>query len=195
MYKPNKEHETETVIQVLKKTPNEWTQYFNQEKFIKKSIKQISYPDFYAALKNKDKSVPSMKQDCIDNYMLFSDRVKYKDNLMVDIIHDAGSKLVTPKIQEVKLPIYNWEEIKSDAETEKALQTVFNTQDKISEIISILKEFSDDRKLVIYSASERYRKLNPVQALRCYFDDGGFCLVFGDWVLEGRGYSRGVIAG
>jgi hypothetical protein len=136
-----------------------------------------------------------MKQDCIDNYLVLSDRINYKDNLMVEVIHDADSKLVTQKIQEVKMPLYLGDEIKADPETEKALQAVLGTEDKISVIIDKLKKFGENRTLRLWTPSEGNRKSTPQRAVGLYFSVGEFGVGCSRYIdgWDDDGCSRGVI--
>lgn len=184
-YKINKEPEYEKTP--MQKNQNDWIAYFNEQK-----LKMVSAPDIYRAIKEKDTQViESLKKDFIDDWEVTSTRIEYsKDSLKAKIIHDADSLIVKPLAYEVEIPYYDGE-AKEDEPTEKYLQALFDTKDKIKEILSVLKSIDTSRKIYLWTPNQSNRKDVPLRAVGLCFDGDRF-VVNGGWVGNNGGVSRGV---
>ncbi len=185
----NKEHESEIVKKDISKTQKDWVEYFNN-----KGQKMISAPDIYKAAKKGNKAIiESLKKDFDDDWEVTSTRIIYnKKNLQAEIIHDVDSKIVKPKKYKVKVPIFNGK-FEENKETEKYLQTLFDTKDNIDTILKTLKKFGKDKKIRLWTPDQSSRKRKQFRSVDlCFYVFDRFN-VDGYWFDDGDGLSRGVI--
>ena len=186
----NQETESEVVKKPLIKTQKDWIVHYNN-----KGEKFFSAADAYRAAKEEKKAVmESVAKNCKDRWELTSTQINYKEDEYADIIHDAGSTIVNPKIiQNVKIPHYDGVEAKQDETTEKFLQALFNTEDRIDEILRVMKRYDPSRRLFIWTPDKSLRASRPVRSVELSFGDFGRFDVYGDDWLDGwSGFSRGV---
>ncbi len=174
----NKQPECEVIKKTLSKTQKDWVDYFNN-----KGEKMISAPDIYRAIKEKDKVMPSLKDDLEKDYIVTSTRIDRKKK---QIIHDAESKLVKEKIINCEIPEFNGS-FKEDKETETYLKALFDTKDSLKEILKNLNILGENKELRLWTSSNK----DSVRAVRLCFCDGGFGVVGSGWIGYG-GLSRGV---
>ena len=184
----NKEAECEIIKKQMRKTQEDWIEYFNS-----KNTKMISAPDIYKVAKKENKAIiESLKKDFEESWEVTSTRIIYnKDNLNAEIIHDAESNIVKPKKYKVKVPVLAGS-FKQDSETEKYLQALFDTKDSIDKILKVLKKFGKDKQLRFWTPSQRSRKDKQVRSVGLFFSFDGFVVVCG-WFDDIDGFSRGVI--
>jgi len=182
----NKESECETIKKKIIKTQKDWVEHFNN-----KGEKMISAPDIYKSTK-KD-IIESLKADFQEKWIITSTRIIYnKDNLNAEIIHDADSTIVKPKIYNIKVPIIEGD-FKQDSETELYLQALFDTKDKINKILKTLKKFGKDN-LTLYTPTQSQRNDYHVCSVDLCFGCFGRFDVFGFGRFDyGSGFSRGVL--
>lgn len=188
MYKINQECETETIKHKVKLTQPQFVDRFN-----KKELKMISAPDIYGVLKRKEtKLIESFKED-LKYYLWTSTRIFYnKDNLLAKIVHDFGSIVVTPKVYEnIEIPDYSGD-FKKDSTTEKYLQALFDTSDKLEEIITILNSIDLNKTLKLWTPNQESRNNKPDRAVRLCFNVFDFNVSGDFWVGNYCGFSRGV---
>ena len=150
----NKEAECEVIKEEMRKTQKDWIDYFND-----KGEKMISAPDIHKVAKQDNKAIiQSLKEDFEKSWESTSTRITYnKNNLKAEIVHDADSNITKPKKYKVKIPILNGN-FEENKETEKYLQTLFDTKDSIDKILKVLKKFGKDKKLRLWTPDQSSRK-------------------------------------
>jgi len=187
----NKEAECEVVKKQIQKTQKDWIKYFN-----KKGEKMISAADIYQLAKEENKGlIESLQKDFKDMWVITSTRVIYnKDDLNAEIIHDADSTIVKPKVYgNIKIPDYG-EEAKENPDTEAYLQALFDTEDKIDIILKILKRFDSNKKIYLWTPSQSSRRDKQIRSVGLDFDFLDRFDVDGDnWFGDYCGFSRGVL--
>lgn len=186
----NKELEYEK--KPAKKNQENWIEHFNS-----KWQKMISAPDIYSVVKNENKElIKSLKKDFKKSRVVTSTRIAYnKDNLNAEIIHNADSTIVKAKRYNVKVPIFDRDEAREDSETESYLQTLFDTKDKISTILKVLKRFDNNIKIYLWTPSQSSRAGKQVRSVGFGFGGfGRFGICGNDWFDGNGGVSRGVRA-
>ena len=185
-----RETKRKVVCEVLKKTQEQWVEYFN-----KKKQKMISMQDIYKSVNDKE-VIKSLRKDFKDYYLMTSTRIIYnKDNLKATIIHDADSKIVKQKqYKNISIPLYEGN-LKKDKKLEKYLQALFNTKHKLNKILETLKKISEKEIIRIWTPSQSSRKDKPIRSVRLYFYIFYRFFVGGDsWCDDGDGYSHGVLS-
>ena len=185
----NQETESEVVKKPLIKTQKDWIVHYNN-----KGEKFFSAADAYRAAKEKKKAVmESVAKNCKDRWEITSTQIHYKVDEYADIIHDAGSTIVEPKIiQNVKIPHYSGVETKQDETTEKFLQALFDTEDKTDEILRVMKRYDPSRRLFIWTPDKSSRASRPVRSVVLDFNNFDGFDVDGCWLGGDNGFSRGV---
>ena len=184
------ECESEIIKEPIIKTQKDWVPYFNEI-----GVKMISAPDIYRAAKEKNQeAVLTLRSDFEASVELTSTRVNYNtDNLQAEIVHDAGSTVVRPKSYNLLVPVIRGD-FQQDAETEKYLQALFDTEDSLSEILAVLNYLGERRSIRLWTPTQDLRKVYPFCSVGLFFGgSGGFdvggCGRFGNY---GGGFSRGV---
>ncbi len=186
----NKESECEIIKKPIKKTQEDWIQYFN-----KKAEKMISSPDIYKVGKQENKTIiESLKKDFEDDWEVTSTKIIYNpNNLNAEIIHDVDSTIVKSKRYKVKIPILSGE-LKENSETEKYLQALFDTKDKLDKILKVLKKFGKERELRLWTPSQSSRRDRQVRSVvLCFVVFVRFVVDGFNWFDVNVGLSRGVI--
>ena len=153
----------------------------------------ISVPDIYK-IANKG-IIESLKKDFREHWVVTSTRIIYnKYNLNAEIIHNVDSKIVKPKKQKVKVPVFNGD-FKQDSETEKYLQVLFDTKDHLDKIMKTLKKFGKNSNLRLWTPPQSSRKDKQVRSVELYLFGFGRFYICGGWLDDSSGLSRGMIGG
>jgi len=183
----NKEPEYEK--KSMKKNQKDWIDYFNSI-----GQKMISAPDIYRVAKEENKGLmESLRKDFKEIRVITSTKIVYKkDGLNAQIVHDANSQVVSPKKFTVKIPVYVGQ-AREDLDTEKYLQVLFDTKDKVSNILKILNRFDKSRKIYLYTPPQSQRADKQVRSVDFGFVDFDRFNVDGySWFGDYDGVSRGV---
>jgi hypothetical protein len=168
------------------KTQAKWIAHFNQ-----KGEKMIDASDIYLAIKNKDTVLESLKRDFKDRWIVTSTQVDYSKNT---ITHNKNSKIVKEKVISLKeIPVLQGN-FKEDSTTEKYLQALFDTNDKINEIITVLKSLdTKHQRIRLWTPNNSLRKNKEFRSVRFDFNDFGRFYVVADGLIDCiDGLSRGV---
>ena len=170
------------------RTQEQWIPIFND-----RNERMISAPDSYQLAKEDNTTGIELVRKDFGGYdwLVTSTQMRYKDNLKADIVHYTDSKW-EKVYRNITVPEYSGS-FKEDKETEKFLQALFDTKDKISTIIETLKKLSGKNIIRLWTPSQSSRRGTPVRSVGvCYDGLGRFCVDCDSWFGYGSGYSRGV---
>lgn len=173
-----------------KETVKYWTSFFNSQ-----GKAMISAFDVYRA---PDSVLPSLREDFNGQWLVTSTRVTYSsDNLSARIIHNYGSKVVTPTQREVIIPFYMAEKVENVVKGEglKYLQTLFDTEDSAFKLIGRLEDIGgkEAKDIVISTPNQDSRGHNFERAIDFVYHEDRFN-IDSNWFLEVSivGRARGV---
>jgi len=169
------------------KTQKEHIEHFNEE-----GIKMISASDVYKIFKTNDTEALNLLKTSFKDYLVTSTRIIYdKKTLNATIIQDCDSTVVKEKSTKVKVPDYSGD-FKEDKDTEKYLQTLFDTKDSLKVILSTLKSSSGRGVIRLWSPDQSGRDGKQERAVRLFYD------YFDRFSVDGGdsdfGLSRGVLS-
>ena len=174
------------------KNQDDWIVYFNDKNEI-----MASMPDAYVAGKTSNQNLlDSLREDFKDMWLVTSTRIRYENNTSARIIHNYGSRLITPVEHKIVIPEYRPESLADVLDTKeglKYLQALFGTNDNAAQIKDTLQKLSGYQadKTKLWTPNQDNRKRCPVRAACLYYDVGEF-RVDGNDDLSNYGRSRGV---